>query len=221
MVRCGEGAILPRPFSIHQVIGEDIAIFLAVLEDGKGTNWLALRQENEAIELFGPLGNGFSLRPGAKNLLLVAGGIGVAPLCFLAQEAVRKRRSVTLLLGAATAAQLYPENLLPSKIRMEVATEDGTAGRKGRVTKFIPDFIDGADQVFACGPMPMYREMSQQRGKLLEGKPAQISLEVVMGCGRGVCYGCTIKTKDGLKEVCTDGPVFNLDEVLWDELGLS
>ena len=87
------------------------------------------------------------------------------------------------------------------------------------VTDLVPDFADWADQVFACGPMPMYRDMVMKKGKMkLEGKPVQISLEMRMGCGLGVCYGCTVKTKNGLKQVCKDGPVFDLGDILWDEL---
>jgi dihydroorotate dehydrogenase electron transfer subunit len=222
MVRCGD-LILPRPFSIHQAIKDNIALFFAVLEGGKGTNWLAERKDGDAIELpmLRPLGNGFSISPRAKNLLLVAGGMGLAPLCFLAQQAVREKRSVTLLLGAASGP-LYterPENLLPSRITLATATEDGSIGKKGRVTDLLPDFVGWADQIFACGPMPMYRDMALKKQELkLEGKPIQVSLEVRMGCGLGVCYGCTVKTKNGLTQVCKDGPVFNLEDILWDEL---
>jgi len=222
MVRCGEECTLPRPFSIHQVnTNGDIAIFFAVLEGGRGSQWFSKRQDNETVEMFGPLGNGFSISPRAKNLLLVAGGMGLAPLCFLAQQAVREKRSVTLLLGAAIGP-LYterPENLLPPRIDLATATEDGSIGKKGRVTDLLPDFVDWADQIFVCGPMLMYRDMAHRKHKLkLKDKPVQISLEVRMGCGRGVCYGCTIKTKQGLKQVCQDGPVFDLDDILWDEL---
>lgn len=220
MVCCGEELILPRPFSIHQVNDDQIALFYAVWEDGRGTNWLSQCQIGDTVEIFGPLGNGFSTLPTARNLLLVAGGIGLAPLYFLAQEALRRECSVTLLLGAATAAQLYPEHLLPPGIKLVTATEDGTKGKQGMVTDLLPDSISWADQVFACGPMPMYHNLAAQKQRLkLEGKPVQISLEMRMGCGLGVCYGCTVKTKNGLKQVCKDGPVFDLDDILWDEPG--
>jgi dihydroorotate dehydrogenase electron transfer subunit len=127
---------------------------------------------------------------------------------------------VMMLLGGASAGQIYPENLLPPGVKVVVATENGTAGKKGRVTELLPAYISGADQVFSCGPMPMYKDMCRQWQTMLLGKPAQVSLETVMGCGRGICYGCTIKTRQGLKEVCSDGPVFELNDVLWDELGL-
>lgn len=219
MVRCGERfeCLLPRPLSIHQRNGNKIALLFAIV--GKGTSWLSQCKASDTIDIFGPLGNGFSVKPSARNLLLVAGGIGIAPLYFLAQQAVNQGYLVTLLLGAATAAQLYPRHLLPAKVRLVTATEDGTAGKKGMVTGLLPDFIDWADQVFACGPMAMYRDMALKKRELkLEGKPVQISLEVRMGCGRGVCYGCTVKTKGGLKQVCQNGPVFDLDDILWDEL---
>jgi len=221
MVRCGEGLSLPRPFSIHQVSGGKIALFFAVWEDGKGTNWLGQRQIGETVEIFGPLGNSFSILPASQNLLLVAGGSGIAPLYFLAQEALKRGCSITLLLGAATAAQLYPQALIPSGVKLVAATEDGTKGRQGMVTDLLPDFARRADQVFACGPMPMYRDIAAQQQKLrLKGKPVRVSLEVRMGCGRGVCYGCTVKTKSGLRQVCKDGPIFDLDDILWDELNL-
>ena len=86
------------------------------------------------------------------------------------------------------------------------------------VTELLPDHIDWADQVFVCGPMPMYVDMYRRRQELLKGKPAQISLEVRMGCGLGICYGCTVKTRSGLRQVCRDGPVFDLDDIIWDEL---
>ena len=219
MVCCGGELILPRPFSIHQVNDDQIALCYTVWKDGKGTNWLAQCQIGDAVEIFGPLGNGFSILPTSGNLLLAAGGIGIAPLHFLAQQALRRDCSVTMLLGAHTAAQLYPKPLLPSGIKLVMATEDGTKREQGLVTDLLPDFASWADQVFACGPMPMYRDMAVQKQRLkLAGKPVQISLEVRMGCGLGVCYGCTVKTKNGLKQVCKDGPVFDLNDIIWEEL---
>ncbi len=218
MVSCGGECVLPRPFSIHQVNNDDVALFFAVWEGGKGTRWLSQRHKGDTVEMLGPLGKGFFIDPASKNLLLVAGGIGIAPLCFLAQQALNQGHSVRLLLGAATATQLYPRHLLPPQVDFIIATEDGTVGQKGMITNLLADFVDLADQIFACGPVAMYREMHVQREKLLKVKPTQVSLEMRMGCGHGVCYGCTIKTKGGLKQVCKDGPIFNLDDILWDEL---
>jgi len=217
MVRCGEETLLRRPLSIHQLADESGGAKLALLFTvvGKGTQWLSQRKVGDNLDLLGPLGNGYAIHSSARNLLLLAGGIGIAPLRFLSQKAVSQGYSVRLLLGAATASQLYPGHLLPSEIELITATEDGTVGKKGMITDFLPDFIDRADQVFACGPTRMYQTMASQN---LKRKPAQISLEVRMGCGLGTCYGCTLKTKSGLKQVCTDGPVFDLQDIVWDEL---
>ena len=95
-------------------------------------------------------------------------------------------------------------------------TDDGTVGKQGKITDFLLNYTKEADQIFACGPLPMYRAMAQIPE--LTNKSVQVSLEVRMGCGRGVCYGCSVKTKNGMKKVCEDGPVFELNEIIWDEL---
>ena len=219
MVRCGADCLLPRPFSVHRVINkEDLALYFAVLEGGKGTDWLSQRKIGDSVKLLGPLGNSFNVNSTSHNLLLVAGGMGIAPLYFLAQETLNQGYSVALLYGTAVKYR-YPEDHLPSGIKLIAATEDGTVGRKGKVTDLLSEFAGWADQIFACGPMPMYRDMAQRKRELgLQGKQVQISLEVVMGCGHGVCYGCTIRTKQGLKQVCKDGPVFDLDDIIWEEM---
>jgi len=220
MVRCGEKNLLRRPLSIHQIADKKSKLALLYSVVGKGTYWLSQHHKGDTVELLGPLGNGFTIHPTSRNFLLVAGGIGIAPLCFMAREVLNQGCSVTLLLGASTATQLYPRHLLPPKTELIITTEDGTIGKKGMITNLLPDFVDWADQVFACGPLGMYKDMYTQREKLLKAKPTQVSLEVRMGCGRGVCYGCTVKTKTGLKQVCKDGPVFDLDDILWDKLEL-
>ncbi|MGB2877092.1 MAG: dihydroorotate dehydrogenase electron transfer subunit, partial [Dehalococcoidales bacterium] len=191
MVRCGPETTLPRPFSVHQADGDRIALLYAVREDGRGTEWLSRQKSGVSVPIFGPLGNGFALPSTPQNLLLVAGGIGIAPLYFLAQRAVRNNYKVTLLYGTVDQNR-YP---VAPEIDAVAVTEDGSVGEKGFVTDLLPRFVEQADQVFACGPMPMYRDMfNRQRELKLEGRPVQVSLEVRMGCGVGVCYGCTVKT---------------------------
>ena len=215
MVGCGEESLLRRPLSIHQTDKNKLALLFSVV--GKGTRWLAQRRAGDTVDLLGPLGNGYSIHPGSHNLLLVAGGIGIAPLRFLADEAVKQGCSVKLLLGASTVNQLYPGDLLSPETELVTATEDGTAGKKGMITALLPDFARRADQIFACGPSPMYRTMANLSRQFPVLKSAQVSLEVRMGCGLGICYGCTLRTKHGLKQVCQDGPVFELNDVLWDD----
>jgi dihydroorotate dehydrogenase electron transfer subunit len=215
MAKCSDDNLLRRPFSVHQVNDGKASLAILFSVVGKGTQWLSRCNAGDKIDLLGPLGNGFSIALSTGNLLLVAGGIGIAPLLFLAQTALEQERLVTLLLGVATEAQLCPIHLIPSSVKCITATDDGSVGKRGMITDLIPEYIDWADQVFACGPGPMYRTMVKMPE--LKVKPTQISLEVRMGCGFGVCYGCTVKTKTGLKQVCRDGPVFNLDDILWDE----
>jgi len=215
MVSCGgEECPLPRPLSIHQTSGENLALLYAILAEGRGTKWLSERRNGKEITLTGMLGNGFSIPEEPANLLLVAGGNGIAPLYFLAQKAIKAGHSITLLYGTADRNR----KPIPPHIKTISATEDGSVGHRGTVTDLIPKHIDWAEQVFACGPVAMYRELHAHRKELLQDKPVQLSLEVRMGCGLGVCFGCTVKTKTGLKQVCKDGPVFNLDDILWDEL---
>lgn len=218
MVRCGTDneMLLRRPISIFQKDKNNIA--LLVRDIGKGTDWLSKRKKDDALEIIGPLGNGFDISSRSQNLLLIAGGIGVAPLNFLAQEAIVHNFNVTMLAGAATKDALLPRNLLPPKVRYIEATDDGSSGRQGFVTDLISSYIDRHDQVFACGPIPMFRTLASKKNELLKGKETQLSLEMRMACGHGVCYGCTIKTAHGWKQVCKDGPVFNIDDVIMEEV---
>ena len=216
-INCGQDHILRRPLSIHQVDKTNqISILLAIV--GAGTHWLSQRRKGEKLDLLGPLGNGFSVQPASKKLLLTAGGIGIAPLVFLAQKELGNGKLVKLLLGARTKNCLYPEELLPEGIETLITTEDGSYGEKGKVTDILPKYVDWADQVYACGPLAMYQSIAKQSKQWRRKNPIQVSLEVRIGCGIGACFGCSIKTKKGMKQVCRDGPVFNLDEVLLEEV---
>ncbi len=241
-VRCGDFT-LRRPFSIHQsspLIREDpgggeIAILFKVT--GKGTLWLSQRKAGEKIDILGPLGKGFTIAPESSNLVMVAGGIGLAPLVFLMQQA-SSQHQITLIHGASTAAQLCPDSYRPSavsyqRVQFVPVTEDGSTGQKGKATDVLPNYLDWAEQVYACGPVGMYEAMAltldssilkgeeesegEKRSKL-KLRECQVSLEVRMGCGFGACYGCTINTKKGLKQVCRDGPVFKIDDIIWQEV---
>jgi dihydroorotate dehydrogenase electron transfer subunit len=238
-VRCGDFP-LRRPFSIHQVGNDNViagidaigtkqpqvAILFKVT--GKGTIWLSQREAGERIDIIGPLGKGFTVAPESKNLLLVAGGIGLAPLVFLMQQALSQHH-IALIHGASTAAQLYSNICQLSTINYQrvqfiPVTEDGSTGQKGKATDLLPGFLDWADQAYACGPVGMYMAMtgmsSRAKRSKLKLKKCQVSLEVRMGCGFGACYGCTVNTKKGLRHVCRDGPVFELNDIIWQEASL-
>jgi dihydroorotate dehydrogenase electron transfer subunit len=218
MITCddGNGRLLRRPISVHNVTGETVSFLFAVI--GGGTGWLAGVGNGDRIDLLGPMGKGFSLDGGSGQVLLVAGGMGIAPLCFLAEKACSRGKQVRLLAGARTASLLCPARLVPEGVELVAATEDGTAGVKGLVTTLLPNYLLEAERLYICGPLPMYQAIRKKYAGSFLQLPVEVSLEVRMGCGLGFCYACTIKTTGGLKQVCKDGPVFNLDEVIWDEL---
>jgi dihydroorotate dehydrogenase electron transfer subunit len=168
--------------------------------------------------LIGPAGNGFYIDPSAQSILLVAGGIGIAPLKFLAESAVALGKTVTLLIGARTSAAVYPPEDLPASAELLIATDDGSMGTKATVIELIPDYLKRGDQIFACGPEAMYEALNHSLDARKVKNPAQVSLEVRMGCGTGVCYSCSIRTKQGMKRVCKEGPVFNIRDIIWQEV---
>lgn len=215
MVDCGKDTVLRRPISIHRLIDKQ-TIALLIRTTGTGTQNLASIKSGDMLNLIGPLGNGFAISNSAKNILLVAGGMGIAPLIFLAEKALQLNKKVTILSGARDIPQLYPKKLIPPRTELFTVTEDGSKGEKGLVTDFLPDVLNKYDQVFACGPVNMYRSMTAILDSLNYQRDLQISLEVRMGCGFGICYGCTIKTTEGLKQVCKDGPVFNIKQINWE-----
>jgi dihydroorotate dehydrogenase electron transfer subunit len=208
MVHCGPDTILRRPISIHQVDGNRLALLYVVI--GKGTAQLSGMKQGEQVSLLGPLGNGFTIPEETANLLLVAGGMGIAPLCFLAESAARLGHEVRILYGTASRDRCD----VPANCEICPVTEDGSVGEQGLVTDLIAEHIGWADGVYACGPPVMYHHM-QGRPELFAGKPVQVSLEERMGCGFGVCFGCTVKTRQGPRQVCRDGPVFGLDDIIW------
>jgi len=206
--------LLRRPLSIYRAKGVNIEILYEVV--GKGTQLLSQKKSGEILDIIGPLGNGFNLRV-TKLPVLVAGGIGVAPLLFLAERLVASKPLV--LIGARTKDHILCEKELKKLgCSVKIATDDGSRGYKGKVTELLKHLLPTINYklstIYACGPKPMLRtiaEISKSR-KI----PAQISMEEHMACGIGACLGCVIKTKEGYKRVCKEGPVFDVKEVIWE-----
>ena len=231
MLRCadpdGEGGmpadpLLPRAMSYSSLRkgtnGDEFSILYDVV--GRGTAWLARRDAGDRVFGWGPLGKGYSLRGDGQNLLLVGGGIGIAPLVWLAEEAVAKGKSVVVIDGARDDAGIYPADLWPAEVEVVVTTQDGSAGRQGLVTDVFLDYYGWADTVFTCGPNPMFAALAdvlrsfegsqRARGR----KWVQALLESPMGCGTGICYGCAVMDRRGQPRlVCKEGPRFELREI--------
>jgi dihydroorotate dehydrogenase electron transfer subunit len=216
MIHCGEAAdpLLARPMSFHRFRQSRNEIQFAILYDvrGRGTALLSSKREGDTLPIFGPLGKGYQLRPQTQNVLLVAGGLGVAAVVALADDAIRAVKSVTLIQGARSASRLMPPEMLPAEVEAISATDDGSSGHHGYVTDLLPQYLPWADQVFACGPNPMFAAMSDVMRRERSRKPVQALLEERMGCGTGVCYGCAVFTRKGVRLVCKDGPRFELRE---------
>jgi len=217
MIHCGEGCdpLLPRPMSFHRFRESGGERQFAILYDvrGRGTSWLSLRKAGDGLSIFGPLGRGYSIAPLSQNLLLVGGGLGIAALIALMDEAIAAGKSVTLLQGARRVPNLYPPDLLPHEVEALSATDDGSTGHHGYVTDLLPRHLSWADQVFACGPTPMFAAMASVMREARSRKPVQALLEERMGCGTGICYGCAVFTRKGVRLVCRDGPRFELRQV--------
>jgi dihydroorotate dehydrogenase electron transfer subunit len=214
--------LLPRAMSYHRVRETDTGKQFSILYDvvGRGTAWLATRQPGDLVYGWGPLGRGYSLRNAGQNLLLVGGGIGIAPLLWLADEAVEKGLSVVLLDGARDTAGVFPAELVPSEVEVAVTTQDGSMGRQGLVTDVFLDYFEWADSVYVCGPNPMFVALAdvirahEGPGRIKRRKPVQALLESQMGCGTGICYGCAVFDRRGNPRlVCKEGPRFELREI--------
>ncbi len=216
MIHCADSLdpLLPRPMSFHRFRETGDERQFAILYDvrGRGTAWLSERKGGDALTVFGPLGRGYEVDGGSENILLVAGGLGIAAVVSLADDAVAAGRSVTLLQGARTAAQLCPPEHLPAEVEAISATDDGSEGHAGRVTELLAANMPWADQVFACGPTPMFESMATVVREMRTRKRVQVLLEERMGCGTGVCYGCAVFTRKGVRLVCRDGPRMELRE---------
>jgi dihydroorotate dehydrogenase electron transfer subunit len=179
---------------------------------------LADRQPGDRVEMIGMLGRGFTIAPTTRRVLLVAGGVGIAPLVVQAERALARGISVTLLAGAASPAGLLPAHHVPSEVEYQVATADGSMGHHGFVTDLVAPYLRWADQVYACGPNPMFQALGRvlrQHGPPELVPPAQFSIEEYMACGLGVCVGCVTETRRGPQRVCKEGPVFEWTELAW------
>ena len=244
-VRAGDwsGLVLRRPFSFNTIDAATGIITIHFRTVGKGTDWFTRLRPGDTLDMLGPLGRPFEVDSRSRHLLLVAGGLGIAGVRMLADEAIRDGRQVVLLFGAASAREVYPSSLLPDEVEYIVATDDGSIGHHGFVTELVPEYEAWADQAFACGPAPMLRALAGLAAGRRErlgvarlgrkkgaGRPdpigspqarrkafLQVSMEQNMGCAVGACLGCVVMSVTGTPQrVCREGPVFASDEIAWE-----
>lgn len=203
-----------RPFSVYRA-QKHVEIFYEAV--GQGTRLLSLKKPGDELDVLGPLGNHFSLPPaGVKQVAMIAGGIGIAPFLILSDSLAKKGYELILLYGGRTKGHVYlMKELKANGCRVFVATDDGSVGVKGRVSKLFskinPD--PKTTMLYTCGPKPMIKAV--QEFVLENHLRCEASCEEVMACALGACLGCSIETTSGYKTVCYDGPVFDIREVVF------
>ena len=230
--------LLRRPLSLHRIGDKPNVIELLYKVVGKGTHLMSRRSKGTYIDVIGPLGNGFKIEKAQKNFIIVAGGMGAAPLLALCDELAKfKKKSITVILGAKTADYIVCEKEFRDLgADVLVITDDGSKGTKGLATDMLVDVAKKFDLretagpladkdtssitignyypsvgVYTCGCKGMLKEIAKIcRHYNLK---AQASFEERMGCGLGACLGCAVNTANGYKRVCKDGPVFELGEI--------
>ncbi len=209
-----QSTFLRRPISINFVDYKANELWLLVALVGDGTRQLAKLVAGQKLNCVLPLGNGFTMPSSAsEHLLLVGGGVGVAPLLYMG--AVMKSRGVepTFLLGARSGSDLLQLDLFNKYGRVFITTEDGTAGEAGFVTNHSILNGEHFDRIATCGPKPMM--VAVARYAVHASVDCEVSLENMMACGLGACLCCVEKTVEGNLCVCKDGPVFNVKQLLW------
>lgn len=204
---------LRRPISIHFFDSQKNLLYLMVQVVGKGTKRMAALNVGDVLNLILPLGNTFSIPESPQRLLLVGGGVGVAPLLYLGAELKKKGHRVTFLLGARTANDLLRMEAFKGYGDVYVTTEDASWGEKGFVTQHSLLQQQNFDFIYTCGPTPMMQAVARYAKE--KGIPCEASLENTMACGLGACLCCVTDTQHGHKCVCSDGPIFNINELKW------
>ena len=232
------GMLLRRSFSISSADPATGELVLVVAAAGPGTARIAALREGDVLPVLAPLGRPFALPPAGEAVVLVGGGYGAAPLAWLGAALRARGSSVDLVVGAGDARRLLaqdtPAGTASAPVdRVHVATEDGSAGVRGRVTDVLTGLLaepaggsaaspTGSRHVLACGPMAMLRAVHEVAGAA--GAATQLATEESMACGIGVCMTCVLPVvgDDGrtrMLRACTEGPVFDGDRLRWDAIG--
>lgn len=206
---------LRRPISIHWVDKQANELWLLIQLVGEGTQKMATYQSGDRINLLLPLGNGFSMPRLSTDarLLLIGGGVGTAPLLFLGQTLKSIGYQPAFLLGARSKADVMQLTEFEKIGATYVTTEDGSMGEKGFVTNHPILNEHAFDMLYTCGPKPMMVAVAKYAKAA--GVPCEVSLENMMACGIGACLCCVEQTVKGNVCVCTEGPVFNTNQLTW------
>ncbi len=204
---------LRRPISVHDVDREKNILYLLIKIVGNGTHSLSLLKQGEKLNLVYPLGNSFNT-DNIGNALLAGGGCGIAPMLYLAKLLKQKNINVSILLGGRTSSDILEIEEFNKYGNVFISTDDGSLGEKGFITKnTVLSHINDYDRLYCCGPLPMLKVIAAvaKENKI----DCEVSLENTMACGIGACLCCVTETIAGNKCVCTEGPVFNVNQLSW------
>ncbi|MFN8532162.1 MAG: hypothetical protein U0556_01270 [Dehalococcoidia bacterium] len=212
MARCGDGydPLMRRALSLHHAARDDGALGFLFGRGKTWSDWLAGRRPGDPIDLIGPLGRGFRRDRNARHLLIVAEGMGIAPMVALAEEGIAANCAVTVVADAPTAGQLYPIERLPAEVEVVALTADGSAGRRGRSIDGFAELLGWADQAFVAGSNRLLDDIRATLKRQVSRTPVQAIVEERMACGVGACLGCVVFTAEGPVASCVAGPVFDL-----------
>lgn len=214
LVEDSPSTFLRRPISVHFVDYKKRELWLLVQIVGKGTEKLSQLTPGSLLNLVYPLGNSFSIPAETnKDLLLIGGGVGTAPLLYLGSYLKAKGFAPSFLLGARTDKDILQLDEFKQYGEVYITTEDGSLGEKGFVTNHSVLLNASFDKLYTCGPKPMMVAVSRYAKEF--NVDCEVSLENMMACGIGACLCCVEKTKKGNTCVCTEGPVFNIKELTW------
>ncbi len=205
---------LRRPFSVFDADPERGELSLLVKVLGRGSRTLCGVQPGQKVSVVYPLGRGYTLPGSEERVLAVGGGSGVAPLLFLARRAGLPPGRMQVILGARSAGDHIPTEAYSRYATLSCTTEDGSLGTRGMVTDHpLFDRLEEFSRVYTCGPLPMMKAVAARA--TAAGRFCEVSLENLMACGFGVCLCCIEPTVHGNLCVCTEGPVFNINDLKW------
>ncbi len=215
LVDKSQNVFLRRPFSIFQVDYKCNSIFILIKGIGEGTRTLSKSLVGDTLSVIFPLGRGYSFPTKKSKVLLVGGGVGIAPLMLLATMLKQDNHQIEILLGARSGEDLVELENFAEYGTIHTTTEDGSHGTKGFVTNhaLFGDEFKSFDKIYTCGPEPMMKAVARLAHQ--NEIDCEVSLENTMACGYGVCLCCVTETTGGYRCVCTDGPVFDIKQLKW------
>lgn len=226
----GDALLLRRPYSVFEVLrdssGDAIGFSLLSKRVGAGSGLLFDASAGERIPCLGPLGRPFAMVDPPEDAWMVAGGVGLAPFAALAEALTARGTATTLFYGARTASELFCLDLFERlNVRLALATEDGSRGACGRVTVPLERALDARPAerpvtIYACGPEPMLKTVAGLT--VAHGRPSQLAMERIMGCGMGGCYSCVVRVRESSGRIhyvrsCLEGPVLRGEDIVWEE----